>query len=113
MAIVYVNELQEALANDRMGDLEQGFRTLVRWPFYDALFGSFPELREVMLCATCHALLNNRRTMVDGTAAHLAADFQGLRGQSYAAGARLVLDNWPAFSRRVARTYADAMREED
>lgn len=98
------DDLLHAVAVGALSDIEDGFRTLVQWPGYDTLDGSSTRSRRATLRAVCGALTGNDRIMPGSLVDLLSTDFIGLKGATYADGARLVLDRWPAFSAQLAKT---------
>lgn len=100
---MYIEELQEALVDERPAAIEHGFATLVAWPDYDDLIGSTPDIRQVSLVATCEALGNDFRRLPLEVYERIE-EITGLTiARTYGAGACVVLASWPTFAEVVAR----------
>lgn len=100
---MHLSDILDALQRNTVSEIEDGFRALVNWPGEDRIDGSSPATRCKALRSCCEALADDSRIMPGGIVDVLATDFEGLADRSYAAGARLVLDNWSTFSARLAR----------
>ncbi|MBB3936549.1 hypothetical protein [Aureimonas phyllosphaerae] len=99
---MYIEELQEALVDERPAAIEHGFATLVAWPDYDFLIGSTSDIRQVTLVATCEALANDFRPLPLEICDRIE-DVTGLTiARTYGAGACVVLASWPTFAEVVA-----------